>query len=91
MTLWKNDLLANQIGNPVGRVLPHGENPLSVTRSCPVEIPSLTTMKTSRKNLTFLILITVLFAVIGTSCRTVRGFGSDVKHTGDHIENAASR
>jgi predicted small secreted protein len=48
-------------------------------------------MKTSQKNLILLILTSVLFAVVGTSCRTVQGFGRDVEHTGDHIEKAASR
>jgi predicted small secreted protein len=48
-------------------------------------------MKTSRKSLILLILTSVLFAVAGTSCRTVQGFGSDVEHTGDHIKKAASR
>lgn len=48
-------------------------------------------MKTSPKSLVILILTSIIFAVIGTSCRTVRGFGSDVEHTGDHIQEAASR
>jgi predicted small secreted protein len=48
-------------------------------------------MKKSSKSLTLLILISALSAVIGTSCRTVQGFGSDVEHTGDHIKDAASR
>jgi predicted small secreted protein len=48
-------------------------------------------MKTSKNNLILLILTSILFAVIGTSCRTVQGFGRDVEHTGDHIENAAAR
>lgn len=48
-------------------------------------------MKTSPKSLTLLLIISALFALIGTSCRTVQGFGSDVEHTGDHIKDAASR
>lgn len=49
-------------------------------------------MKTTRyKSLILLIITAAFLAVIGTSCRTVRGFGSDVEHTGDHIKDAASR
>lgn len=62
-----------------------------MTKSPHVETPRITAMKTSQKSLILLILTSVLFAVMGTSCRTVQGFGSDVEHTGDHIKNAASR
>ena len=48
-------------------------------------------MKTKQKRLILLILTSAFFAVIGTSCRTVQGFGRDVEHTGDHISEAASR
>jgi predicted small secreted protein len=56
-----------------------------------VETPRFKAMKTSRKSLIILIITSALFAIIGTSCRTVQGFGRDVEHTGDHIEAAASR
>lgn len=35
-------------------------------------------------------LISGLFALLGTSCNTTRGFGRDVQKTGRHIERAAS-
>lgn len=38
----------------------------------------------------FLLASSILFAICGTSCRTVQGFGRDVEHTGDHITEAAS-
>ena len=39
----------------------------------------------------FLILLTAAtFALLlGSSCRTFRGFGQDVEHAGNHIERAA--
>lgn len=46
-------------------------------------------MKTSHKRLAILLFATVLSAIAGTSCRTVRGLGQDVEHAGNHIENAA--
>ena len=45
-------------------------------------------MKPSRKQL-ILILIATLAALFGTSCRTVQGFGRDVEHAGEHIEESA--
>jgi predicted small secreted protein len=74
-----------------GRVTPHGENQLSMTGFRCVETPPVTAMKTPQKNLILLVLTSIFFAVTGTSCRTVQGFGSDVEHTGDHIKDAASR
>jgi predicted small secreted protein len=46
-------------------------------------------MKTSKENIVVLILSAILFTLAGTSCRTFRGFGQDVEHAGQHIENAA--
>lgn len=48
-------------------------------------------MKTSSKNLIVLVIASIAFALLGTSCRTMQGFGSDVEHTGDHIKDAARR
>jgi predicted small secreted protein len=59
--------------------------------SDPVETPRITAMNKPHKNIVILIIASALFAAINTSCRTVQGFGSDVKHTGDHIKEAASR
>ncbi|GAA5133465.1 hypothetical protein GCM10023213_03380 [Prosthecobacter algae] len=47
-------------------------------------------MKTSFKRLSLLVLVSGLFAVLGTSCNTTRGLGRDVKKAGDKIERAAS-
>ncbi|TDU71454.1 putative small secreted protein [Prosthecobacter fusiformis] len=47
-------------------------------------------MKTSRQRIVLLVLISGLFAILGTSCNTTRGFGRDVQKTGRHIERAAS-
>lgn len=46
-------------------------------------------MKTSQQRLAILLLASILTAIAGTSCRTVRGLGQDVEHAGHHIENAA--
>lgn len=46
-------------------------------------------MKTSTTRLTFLVLASAVWTLIGTSCRTVRGFGQDVEHVGGHIERAS--
>jgi len=32
------------------------------------------------KRLALLLLAAALFSVVGTSCRTVRGFGQDIEH-----------
>jgi predicted small secreted protein len=36
-----------------------------------------------------LILIAALTALFGASCSTVQGFGRDVEHAGEHIEESA--
>lgn len=46
-------------------------------------------MKTSQKRLTLFLLATALWALAATGCNTVRGFGRDVEHAGEHIEDAA--
>ncbi len=46
-------------------------------------------MKTPMKRIAHLLLASVIFSMVGTSCRTFRGFGQDVEHVGSHIENAA--
>ena len=47
------------------------------------------TMKTSSTRIALLVLASAVFTLVGTSCRTVRGFGRDVEHVGGHIEHAA--
>lgn len=47
------------------------------------------TMKTSTPRLALLVLAAAAWTLIGTSCRTVRGFGQDVEHVGSHIERAS--
>ena len=46
-------------------------------------------MKSSFKRLTLLVLASAVWTLVGTSCRTVRGFGPDVEHVGGHIEHAS--
>ncbi|MDI1312849.1 entericidin A/B family lipoprotein [Prosthecobacter sp.] len=46
-------------------------------------------MKTSIKRLALLLLASTVWTLVGTSCRTVRGFGQDVEHVGGHIERAS--
>lgn len=46
-------------------------------------------MKTSIKRFALLFLASATWTLIGTSCRTVRGFGQDVEHVGGHIERAS--
>ncbi len=41
------------------------------------------------KRLTLLLLASAICTLVGTSCRTFRGFGQDVEHVGGHIERAA--
>jgi predicted small secreted protein len=45
-------------------------------------------MKTSQKRLVLVLLASALWALAGTSCNTVRGFGRDVERTGEHIQSA---
>jgi predicted small secreted protein len=49
----------------------------------------INTMKTSTTHLALLVLASAVLTLIGTSCRTVRGFGQDVEHVGSHIERAS--
>lgn len=46
-------------------------------------------MKTSFQRIALLLLASAVWTLVGTSCRTVRGFGQDVEHVGGHIESAA--
>ena len=46
-------------------------------------------MNTPLKRLALLVLASAAWTLIGTSCRTVRGFGQDVEHVGGHIEHAS--
>lgn len=46
-------------------------------------------MKTSSLRLSFFALASVLLALFASGCGTMRGFGKDVSHAGDHIEDAA--
>ncbi|MDI1313520.1 entericidin A/B family lipoprotein [Prosthecobacter sp.] len=46
-------------------------------------------MKTSFQRIALLLLASAVWTLVGTSCRTVRGFGQDVEHVGGHIENAS--
>jgi len=46
-------------------------------------------MKTSITRTILLVLASAAWMLIGTSCRTVRGFGQDVEHVGGHIERAS--
>jgi predicted small secreted protein len=47
-------------------------------------------MKTPMKRIALLLLASAVWTLVGTSCRTFRGFGQDVEHVGGHIERAAS-
>lgn len=46
-------------------------------------------MKTSITRTALLVFAFAALLLVGTSCRTVRGFGQDVEHVGGHIERAA--
>jgi len=46
-------------------------------------------MKTSITRIALLVFASAALILVGTSCRTVRGFGRDVEHVGGHIEHAA--
>lgn len=54
-----------------------------------VRNPHVKTMKASLKNTAILIAASILTVVFITSCGTVRGFGRDVEHVGDSIEDSA--
>lgn len=46
-------------------------------------------MKTASYRIAIIILASAFFAILGTSCGTVRGFGRDVSRAGDNIEDAS--
>ncbi|MEZ5384152.1 MAG: entericidin A/B family lipoprotein [Prosthecobacter sp.] len=48
-------------------------------------------MKSSQHRFVLLLLVSALWAVIGSSCNTFRGLGRDIERTGQKIERAASR
>ena len=48
-----------------------------------------TPMKTSITRIALLVFASAALTLVGTSCRTVRGFGQDVEHVGGHIEHAS--
>jgi predicted small secreted protein len=43
------------------------------------------------KSYSIKIIVLLFVAMLGTSCRTVRGIGQDVQRVGGHIENASHR
>jgi predicted small secreted protein len=45
-------------------------------------------MKTSFTRIAFFVLASAALTLVGTSCRTVRGFGQDVENVGGHIEHS---
>ncbi|MDP3851075.1 MAG: entericidin A/B family lipoprotein [Luteolibacter sp.] len=45
-------------------------------------------MKTSPNRIVLLLLASVLLALFGAGCATVRGFGRDVGTAGEHIEDS---
>ena len=46
-------------------------------------------MKTHSLRLPLFALASALLALFASGCGTMRGFGKDVSHAGDHIEDAA--
>jgi predicted small secreted protein len=46
-------------------------------------------MIASTKTLLRLALAGALLTLLGSGCRTVKGFGQDVEHAGSHIEESA--
>ncbi len=52
-------------------------------------LTSETTMKTQSKHTAFLLLASILVALYGASCATMRGLGRDVGTVGDNIEKSA--
>lgn len=46
-------------------------------------------MKTTPKKILILVLAAAMTALAGSGCRTAQGFGRDVEHAGEHIEEAA--
>lgn len=55
----------------------------------PVASPRIKIMNTLAKQLLRLALAAALLTLLGTGCRTVKGFGQDVEHAGSHIEESA--
>jgi predicted small secreted protein len=54
-----------------------------------VASPRIKIMNTSPKQLLRLALAAALLTLLGSGCRTVKGFGQDVEHAGSHIEESA--
>jgi len=54
-----------------------------------MKFPQLPLMKTTTKKILVIALASALTALLGSSCRTAQGFGRDVEHAGEHIEEAA--
>jgi predicted small secreted protein len=46
-------------------------------------------MKSNLTNVVFFALAAAVIAFMASGCRTVHGFGSDVRSAGNHIEHAA--
>jgi predicted small secreted protein len=46
-------------------------------------------MKPTKKHLVVLALSAAIVAIFSSSCGTVQGFGHDVEHVGDAIEDSA--
>jgi predicted small secreted protein len=46
-------------------------------------------MKTSSKRILFFALASTIVTLFASACSTMGGFGKDVSHAGDHIEDAA--
>lgn len=46
-------------------------------------------MNTSHHRLIILLLVSVVYTMIGSSCNTMRGVGRDVESAGNHIQHAA--
>ncbi len=55
----------------------------------PVASPRTRIMIASTKTLLRLALAGALLTLLGSGCRTVKGFGQDVEHAGSHIEESA--
>jgi predicted small secreted protein len=46
-------------------------------------------MKTPTHRTVIILIASAIFAILGTSCGTVHGFGRDVSRAGDNIEDAS--
>ena len=47
-------------------------------------------MKASSKQLVLYLLLAAAFALAATGCQTTKGFGKDVEHLGDKIQDKAN-